>query len=255
MAKKDKDTIYQEFLADLKALNPEIEKVLDEKVTSKLKESVLARADYSASMDALKKEREDLQTYLAAEKQKIDGWQTWYGNATTEFAQMAKEVQAYRDEFGELNTADKRRAAAQAGLTPEQFEQKLNEELQRRETAYMKFMDDLSDLKMEHRERFKERLDTSAVYKIAGEKSLPLDVAYDIYIADRVEADRKTAYEADMKKAREEGAREALAKHNLPVVPSTSDIRVHTLDAKDVPTTSRERVSAAVSAFLGGNKS
>lgn len=256
MAKKDNEALYQAFLADLKTIAPEVEEVIakNEKATAKLKESVLARSDYNAQSDALRKEREDMQTFLQTERQKIEGWTKWYADTSGEYAATVDELKKYRDEFGDLTDAGQRREAARHGMSKEEFESKLSEEITKRDTAAIKFVDDLTDLKIEHRQRFGERLNTEEVFKIAGEKQLPLDVAYDVYIADRVEDLRKKDFDDAVKKAREEGAAEALAKHNLPVMSSDSSI-MHVLDqSKEIPRDSNSRVSAAVTAFLNRNK-
>lgn len=250
MAKKDKDTIYAEFLAELKALNPAIEEVLkDEKVSSKLRDGVLARADYSASMDDLKAQREQFATEVQAAREKIAGWQDWYGKTTQQFSATQEELAKYKEEFGDLTEGQQKKVAAQMGMTPEQVTQALNQELQVREQAYLKFADDLTDLKIEHREKFKEKLDTEAVFKIAGEKQLPLDVAYSVYIADRVEELRQADVKEQIAKAKEEGAREYATKHNLPLVPNNPDV-VHVLDVQQPGKTQKDRVSAALADFM-----
>lgn len=251
MAKKDKATIFNEFLADLKAINPGIEELVkDDKVVAKLKESVLARADYSQSMDELKAQQDAFAEEVRQAREKIQGWQTWYGDATSKFTQTEDELKKYKDEFGELSEGDRRREAAKVGLTPEEVDKRLNDEIGKREAAYLKFADDLTDIKIEHRQRFNEKLDTAEVYKIAGEQQISLDIAYKTYIADRVEELNKTKYAEDIAKAKEEGAREALSKHNLPFVNSNPDV-VHVLDAQGAHAKSSDRISAAVAAFNG----
>lgn len=250
MAKKDNETLYAEFLADLKAINPQIEEIVkDEKVNAKLKESVLARSELSRQMDALATERKQMSDYLAAEKQKIDGWQKWYGETSQTFAATAEELQKYRDEFGDLSSSEQRRVAKTEGLTVEQFQTKLNEAIQQREAAYLKFAEDLTDIKLDYKERFKEKLDTAKVYEIAAKDGVSLDQAYKSFISDRVVEAQKAEMEAQIKAAREEGAREALAKHNLPVV-NNNPAMTHVLDYQDAPKTETDRVRAAVNAFI-----
>ena len=253
MAKKDKDTIFNEFLADLKSVNPQIEEILkDEKVSAKLKEGVLARAEFSSQMDALSTERRQFESEVAEARQKIERWQDWYGKTSQEVATIQDELKRYRDEYGEL-THEGRRAAKAQGLTAEEFDKKLQDEINKRDLANLKFADDLTDIKIDYRERFKEKLDTGAVFKIAGEKNLPLDAAYNIFIADKVEEQRKVAYAEEIKRNREEAVAEYAAKHNLPVIDS-NPAHVHVLDMKDVPTDSSSRVSAAVAAFMNRNR-
>lgn len=244
MAKKNNDTIFNDFLADLKAINPKVEEILaDEKVSAKLKDSVLARSEFSSQMDALKQRETEVNNYLAAEKQKIDGWQQWYGETSQQTAQMADALKKYEEEFGPLEQNGGKRPQNN-GFSAEEFDK----EMQRREGVYVQVMSDLADLKMEHRDRFKEKLDTGSVLKIAGEKGIPLDLAYKVFVAEKEEALQKSDFEEKLKSAREEGRKEALAAHNLPVVDS-APAQTHVLDYKDVHRNSADRVSAAVAAW------
>lgn len=257
MAKKSKDALYEEFLADLKSLIGDdtkwagVEEALlkNDKASSKLRDGVLAKSEFSSQMDALSARETEVNNYLAQERAKIEGWQTWYGTVTQEVAAKDKELNAYKTAYGNLDTNEQHREAAKHGMTKEDFESELNKTLQSRDMNNLKFVDDLTDLKIEHRDRFKEKLDTTAVYKIAGERQLPLDAAYKEYISDRVETLRKTEYEEAIKRAKEEGAAEALSKHNLPIL-NTSSEYVHFLDSKAPLATEKERVSAAVDGFL-----
>ena len=254
MARKSNDDLFNSFLADIKAIAPGIEELVkDEKVAAKLKESVLARADYSSQMDELKKARTEMESFLATEKTKIDGWVKYHTEAQQQYATVEDKLKKYVEEYGELDDNEQRREAKNHGMTKEDFEKALGTELQKREAAYLKFADDLTDLKIEHRQKYGERLDTDALYKIAGEQNLPLTSAYTIFTADKNEALRKKEFDDAIKKAKDEGAREALSQHNIPQVPSNPDY-VHVLDHKDAPRTERDRVSAAVSDFLGRQK-
>jgi len=254
MARKSKDTLYNEFLAELKAINPAIEEIVkDEKVSSKLRESVLARADYSQSMDELKAQEEQFKLEVQEARTKIAGWQKWYGDTSKQVADIQNELEQYKSEYGELTEGEKRKVAAEAGFTKAEFELRLNEEINKRDVAALKFVDDLTDLKIEHRSKFNEKLDTAAVYEIAGKQQLPLNLAYKEYIADKEAELRKKDYDTAIAAAKAEGAREALSQHKLPQVSNNPDY-VHVLDATDVPKTDRGRVEAALSDFLSRQK-
>jgi hypothetical protein len=256
MAKKDKDAIYQDFLADLKSAVgddkwSEIEEGLikNEKASAKLRDGVLARSEFSSQMDALREAQESFATYQAQEKQKIEGWQKWYGDTSKEQADLQSTVAAYREAYGDLEGGAERKRY----LTPEEFEktlnQRLNESLQAHSSAAVKFSTDLNDIMLEHRDRFKERLDINGVFDIVSKKNIPLELAYKEFIADKVEAVQKAEFADAIKRAKEEGAAEALSKHNLPTVPNNSTI-IHTLDAQtSTPTNARDRIAAAVASF------
>jgi len=249
MAKKH-DAAFDAFLADLKAINPQIEELVkDEKVSAKLREGVLARSDYSANMDALRAEREQFASEVAEARQNIQGWQKWYGDATTEMATMQTKLQQYESAYGAIDTAADRGAAARhLGISKDELTQALEERVNRTELAALKFADDLTDIKIDYRDRFKEKLDTAAVYKLAGERGIDLHTAYNLHIAERVEEQRGKDVEERIKQARQEAVAEYASKHNLPVVPSTSDM-VHSLDVPDAPKTQRDRLAAAIQSF------
>ena len=247
MAKKD--AAYEAFLADLEAINPNFKDLLaDEKVNAKLRESVLARADYSSKMDALAAERERFTAEVQTAKQNIDGWQSWYQEATTQTANMQTKLQQYEQLYGAIDSsADRKAAAAQLGISKDEVTSLLESRMDQRDVAALKFADDLTDIKIDFKDRFKEKLNTEAVFKLAGEKGVDLTTAYNYHIADRLEEARNKDIEERIKVAKQEAVTEYASKHNLPVGPSTSDM-VHTLDAKDTPHTSRDRIAAAVAA-------
>lgn len=247
MGKKSKDAYLSDFLADLKTVVGDdkwsaIEEnlVKNEKALSKIKDGVLARSEFSSQMDELDSAKKAFSQEVTEARQKIAGWQDWYGSASKAVTDLETKVKAYQETYGDLESGKKPRF-----LTEEDFMSKLAEETRNRDAAAIKFADDLTDLKISHRERFKERLNTNDVLKIAGDRQLPLDVAYDLYVKDRVEAQNKTEREEELKAAREEGARDFATKHNLPLVSSNPDI-VHVLDTQGAPTTAKERVSAAL---------
>lgn len=255
MAKKDKDAAYKEFLADLAAINPQFEELVkDERVSSKLREGVLARADYSSNMDSLRAERESFAAEVQEARQKIAGWQNWYGEASTEVANIQSKLQQYEAAYGPIESgADKREAARHLGVSKDELNSVLEERMNQRDVAALKFADDLTDIKIDYRERFKDKLDTTAVFELAGKRGVDLKTAYDLHIAERVEEQRSKDVEDRIKQAREEAVREYASKHNLPVVPTNSDM-VHVLDAKDTPATSRDRIAAAVAAVQAGRR-
>lgn len=253
MAKKN-DAAFDAFLADLKAIAPGIEDLIkDDNVKTKLREGVLARSEFSTQMDSLKTERETFTAEVTEARKRIEGWQKWYGDATQQVASTQDELKKYKDEFGELDGTVKRKVAGEQGLTVDEFQKRLNEEINKRDIAALKFADDLTDIKIDYKDRFKEKLDTTAVYKLAGEKGVSLDVAYNLFIADKVEDQRKVEFDTQLKAAREEGAREALASHKLPIMSNISDV-THVLDIKDAPRTEKGRVDAAVAGFFAGRK-
>lgn len=249
MAKKSSEEAYQDFLADLEKINPRIKEVMDDATNAKLKESVLARSEFSRQSDALAAREKEIEGYLSAETQKIEGWQKWYGDVTKEVATVQTELKSYKEAYGELDSTSRRQEAEKHGMTTADFEKALNDRFQSHDVASIKFADDLTDLKIEHRDRFKEKLDTQAVFKIAGERNLPLSIAYNEYIGDRVIKLNEQQVEARIEQAKKDAVAEYATKHNLPVLDSSRDF-VHAADATPAMTDPNARISAAVADFM-----
>lgn len=130
-----------------------------------------------------------------------------------------ERLNAYEKAYGpleEMNPREQHQAAAAAGLTKEELEKILTEKLAERDAAYVGLAKSFSRISQDHMVRFKEPLDVDAVEKFALEKGLPLDRAYNDYIAPRVEKARNEDIEARIKAAREEGAREARTRAGVP---------------------------------------
>lgn len=250
MAKRDKDAAFKEFLADLQSINPAFEDLLkDEKVSAKLKEGVLARSDYSSQMDSLRAERENFANEVAEARQKIEGWQKWYGDTSREVASTHDKLKQYEELYGALEAdGNNRRAATRMGVSKDELETMLAERERQRDIAALKIADDLSDIKIDFDRRFKETLDTTDVYRIAGERQVDLKTAYNIHIADRVKEQETEALKVQIKREREEAVAEYAAAHKLPVLDNRTDM-THVLDVKDTPNTPQGRVAAALVNF------
>jgi multidrug efflux pump subunit AcrB len=246
MAKKN-DAAFDAFLADLVAINPAIEELVkDDKVSAKLREGVLARSDYSRQMDDLKAQQSTFAAEVEQARQRIEGWQQWYGDVTKSVADQQTKLQQYEATYGPIEGIGDQRAAAKAlGLSKDEVGTLLEERMNQRDVAALKFADDLTDIKMDYRDRFKDKLDTEAVFTLAGKRGIDLQTAYKEFISERVEDQRTKDIEARIAQAKQEAVAEYASKHNLPVGPSNSAL-THTLDVTDRPATTRDRIAAAV---------
>jgi len=72
-------------------------------------------------------------------------------------------------------------------------------------------------LASQHAVEFKERLDVDALEKIAVDKKVSLQQAYDEYVAPRRATQSEAQFKAKLDEARAEGAREFASKHKIPV--------------------------------------
>ena len=158
----------------------------------------LRQSDYSRRMDALKADRgkwekfyNDLVVWKANEEARLAQVQ---GERTTQQQQTTQPV------LGEY-------------ISMKQFQ----EELARRDQVTVGLLKDGMRLASAHAVEFHEPLDTAALEKLAVEKNLSLVQAYNEMVSPRRTELQTKQYDDRLKQAREEGARDALAKHKLPV--------------------------------------
>jgi hypothetical protein len=248
---KKSDAALDKFLADCVATLPEEKRAAAEEifnvdgVKTKLKDGLLAREDYSRNMDDLSTSRQQLEAQIAEvntmHRRNVD----WYASANQEYATTKQKLGQYETAYGQL---DGTATPPKNYMTKEELTAMLDEQLTPRDANAIDVADVLTDLKIEHRERFKEKLDSRALIKFATERRLPLDVAYNQYVTPKAEELRKTEFDAALAAARVEGATEALSKHNLPVLSQPAESFSYETNA-DTPKDHRARVSAAVASM------
>lgn len=252
---KHKDP-YDAFLAEVLDTIPEDkrkdfeETLKSDKVASVVKDKVMARSDYSRSKDELDDKVKTFESEVAEARTRINGWNDWYGKVTKEQAEKDKQLRAYEETFGKLDGTSNVTKYA----TAEDVTKTLNDTMAQRDAAAIKLASQMARFTYRYGKEFGEELDQDALIDYAMKHQVPFETAYERFVAPKVEAKRTERYEADIKKAREEGAREALSQHKLPVVSSHAE--PHVLDLQDkVAKNSRDRVAAAVDDWMAGDHS
>ncbi len=240
---------YDTFLTDVLGKLPverrtEIEASLrDPVVAPLLREAVLAKADYSRSMN-------DFQAEVTAARAEIAKWQDWYSTEVEQATKRQEELDSYRETYGDLDEegkkVTKRAEPAHTGLDPKQLEATLAQ----RDQMAIQFADMLTDLKLDHHTRFGERLDTQAVMKYANDHQVSLKEAYNQLNAPKEQELATRELNKKLEAAREEGRQAVLSEHKLPIGPPRRE--PHFLEQKDYSKDPRERVSRAVAAFNAG---
>ncbi len=176
----------------------------NEKLSPKLAALVkTATEDYPAQLGRVRAAEEKVSKY--------DAWYPTAKQAADAALQRTAEVEA------EL-------ARVRSGGMPPEFDpskyvskedlMKFNTDMAGRFAGVIK---DATSIAARHASKFGEEPDLNAIEKIAAEQNLPLQAAYDRWIEPRVEAKRKEDFDTKLKQAREEGARDALSRHKLPV--------------------------------------
>lgn len=225
-----------------------------EKVAPRVKELALTRSDYSRNMDKLRAEEQALQAKLAETERFYQTQILADHNNREAFSQLQAENQTLKSQlqgqpYGYTQGDQSQMAPPADSISKKEYEANM-EQLQRNALSVMTKMNYLS---AKHLKEFDEVLDPSEVVKLAVEKSLPLDVAYDNYTRELRAKKEDERHQEELKKAREEGAMEYASKHNLPLV-DTRPRGVHPLLVKpdEVPRTHNDRVAAATEAYLRG---
>lgn len=237
-----KSNSFEAFLADVLSHVPDerravVEEALAGDARTELERGYRRQSEFSREMDRIRQREQELDATLTEANERVSGWQQWYDQASQEYDDMKRRVAltSVEDEDGGIPPQP------QHGLTKEELAQ----ELAARDRMAIAFADVLTDIKIEHKERFHEKLDTQKLTDYALKRGLPIDAAYKEFVAPREEEIRKKETEEMVARAREEGAREALTKHRLPVV--SGPMESHPLDlAPSAKTTSNDRIAAAI---------
>jgi hypothetical protein len=246
MAKKN--DAYDKFLADVLAEVPEDKRSIVEeslKASKKLPEGVLAREDYSKNMDELKTQRQQFDGEVAEARNRINGWEKWYGDTSKEVSTVKEQLAAYEAEFGPLEGTKKGTKPTPSGLSKEDVQK----EIQGAGNAYLKFSMDLNKIAIRHFKAFGEELDTDKLVELGAKENLPLGAAYDRMTADLVADKREKDLTERIKRERQEEREKVLAERGFPALTPDAG-RPHALDLQPkVGKTETDRVNAAIEGF------
>ena len=191
----------------------------DEKVANVLGDQVMMRSDYSRNMDALSKQRADMEK-ANREYYEKEAKRTAENAAAVERANAI--LQEYVTTYGELPSAAAVRAGnpdARAALDASKFLTREDHDaaLKRIESQSLYVIKEGIKASQDYMARFGKPLDIDALEKHAIEKQLPLNLAYQDFIKSDVETAQAKTFEEKIKAAKEEGAREALSRVKQPL--------------------------------------
>lgn len=189
-----------------------LEKVADNaKFATELQNGVKRQSDYSRAMDEVTTLKQTVET-------QIESWRDWYKTASTNDAAREEELIALRAKVngtgggsGGGNGTGGNGAGGGAGDKGLSLK-----EIQEREGRMINIVKTGMRLASRHAAKFGEELDVDALEKLAVEKGLTLDLAYEQLIAPRVKTAADAAQAEALKKAREEGLQEGLSKRDVP---------------------------------------
>lgn len=183
----------------------------NEKFSKGLEDGVMMRSDYSRNMDALQAEKKKTLDYYT------DLVKTTDANQKT-LNQYAAAVQAYEAQYGPLEGAGGTRRETVQPVQGDFISKKdLDERLNQLNANYITVVKAMGRVASQHAVEFKEPLDVDALEKLAVERNLPIQQAYDEWVKPRRDKLTQEQFDAKLEAARKEGAREFASTHKIPV--------------------------------------
>lgn len=174
----------------------------NEKVAKSLGDDILRQADYSRNMDALRGDRQK--------------WEAWYADSLQWRANEEARLAALTNGGDRTTTT-----TTQPIFNAEEYKKALLDEVgkksQAQEQQFIGLLKTGLSLVGKHMSEFHEPLDVDALAKVAVEKGQSLDAAYSDLVAPRRAEAQKAKWDADLKAAREAGAREFASTHKIPI--------------------------------------
>jgi hypothetical protein len=173
----------------------------NEAVAKRVSDDMLRQSDYSRNMDALTAKVNANNTY----RQELV---TWEASRKAEWERAIAEAANGNGDRQVIQTVQNPDV-----VTKKDFEA----ELQKRDGQFIGLLETGMSIASRHAVEFKEPLDTAALKKIAMEKNLSLQAAYDEMVAPRRAETGTAQRKAEIEAAKAEGAREFASKHKIPV--------------------------------------
>jgi hypothetical protein len=200
----------------------------NEQIADQVAEWGMLKADYSREKNAVAAEKKRLEDEYAAKYTQLQDWAKQNGKTIEQAQAIYDKYQKYVANYGELDGTPVQQANNTPSLTPEQLQKLLDEREQRITGATANFLKSAFKLNTDHQKRFGDPLDIDAFESYITEQrkvdpQLGIESAYRAYIEPKLEAKRAAEFEEKVKAAREEGARDALSRHKLPVDPGPKE--------------------------------
>lgn len=284
------DFKLQDWLAGLDLSDEErrtLEPVLaKEPVQKKLREQVLMRSDYSKHMDALTKEKQELEAQLQAKLKEADeyaqGLASWKGTAdktleerNQELAKLQSELQATKEAMSKIST--------EYGIDPSQYVQPSQpavpvkafdesilgnfvktDDFQKAVSETMQFPNiaaELMDIANEHYELYGKRLPSTRKLveeAIQAKKSIRDTWAQEFKVEERRAELAKKAHDEELDRVRQETEARVRSELKIPAQRPNAARPImlsENLKGREIhrgPAGDREAVDAAMAAFSSG---
>ncbi|KKK74908.1 hypothetical protein LCGC14_2879050 [marine sediment metagenome] len=177
------------------------------KAAEMFKRDVMARQDYSRDKDALKTDRDAFEVTQATHKENEVKW--------LKFHEELKAIEAQQQAAGggdPIDPADPQANPDDRPLTRKEMQA----ELTQRDNAYVSLLETTVVIQNTHQATFGEALPVTEVKKFAAENQLPLQQAYDKFIAPRLAKKQEDDLVASNKASYEEGVLKGRSEQQSP---------------------------------------
>lgn len=222
------------------------------KVSETLKRDIMARSDYSRKMDELSNREKELlqeEKWVEAQKHQDHNNLTLY-QEMQEKLQQAQSLLDGRDSSGYLDDVDDPFSPSESGIKRDELKSLIDEAIAkdraREESRMLGVLANTVALSDKHKEEFGRGLDAGALYEFALSKGLPIDVAYESMTKEERDKKREADYQKRLEEAKKEGAREALSKHQIPLM----DDRPGGIHSLKRPKDLKTGAAAAIEAYM-----
>lgn len=200
-----------------------VETLGDPTVGKAFADGFVPRPEYSRDLD---KQRDEWQAKHSQAEQVAQTWQKWYTDEAKPYWDQTKRKVALADQYEKLYGTLEGEAALTgpthtAAVPADAVTRKEMEELRARLDSVASAAEVIPAIELDHFERFGKRIPRED-FTAFLEKNKPPDIktGYDRFIEPRVKEIEAKNLEVQLQKAREEGARDALSKHKLPIAPA-----------------------------------
>lgn len=194
-------------------------------VVDYIDKSQLRQSDYSRNMDAIREQDRKNADYYKTLAQ-------WEAQRKADYDKAFSELNGNNGNNGNNVDIDKRF---------KELDERYKQVAAQQEQSFITIAKKMGKLASQHAVEFKEALDTDALEKIAIDKKLDLDHAYDALVADRRKAQQDLSFTERIKRERAEAVQEFASSRNLPIDSSPRDVgygRMSLVPAKDNQVTS-----------------
>lgn len=205
-----------------------------------IEDGFMLNADYTKGKQALTAEQRTIQEKYANDYKVLQAWAAQHQVTVEQAQRITGEYQKYRDTYGVLDgNQQQQQNGHSTGLTADEVRKLLEEREQSIFGRTATVLKDVQHVSSQHFKRFKEPLDVDAFDEFVGiarkaDPNISIRAAYEQYAAPKLEEMREAEMAAKLKAAREEGRKEAMSQHRIPIDSGSKELGPAWTDKPDL---------------------